>query len=229
MTSQLWWYVARASGIVAWTLASATVLWGLAFASRALGRKPRPAWLLDLHRFLGGLTVVFVGIHIGALVADNYLHFGRADILIPLASRWRPAAVAWGVVAMYLLVAVEVTSLLMKRLPRRLWRRVHLTSYVLYVSATVHLFTAGTDRTTTALRVAAVASMSAIVFLATYRRLVAGRRPASGGEAGVQTGAGTRASMLRMTSMMKFRAVASAMRWPTTASPTTPRGPSGGR
>ncbi len=48
------------------------------------------------------------------------------DALIPFASNWRPAAVVGGVVGLYLLVAVEVTSLLMRKLPRRWWHRIHL-------------------------------------------------------------------------------------------------------
>ena len=47
---------------------------------------------------------------------------------------------------MYLLVAIEITSLAMRKMPRRTWHAVHLTSYVLFVVATVHGLTAGTDR-----------------------------------------------------------------------------------
>jgi hypothetical protein len=43
------------------------------------------------------------------------------------------------------MVAIELTSLAMRRLPRRLWRWVHMTSFLLAVSATVHGLTAGTD------------------------------------------------------------------------------------
>ena len=66
MTTQLWWYVARAGGLVSWALLAATVLWGLSLSSKVFGRRPRPAWLLDLHRYLGGLAVVFVGVHVAA-------------------------------------------------------------------------------------------------------------------------------------------------------------------
>ena len=61
VSSQLFWFTARASGIVAWGLAAASVVWGLALSTRLLGRRPRPGWLLDLHRFLGGLALSFTG------------------------------------------------------------------------------------------------------------------------------------------------------------------------
>ena len=54
-------------------------------------------------------------------------------------------AVAWGVVAMYLLVAIEITSLVRHRLTARAWRNVHLLSYFLFATATIHMVTAGTD------------------------------------------------------------------------------------
>jgi methionine sulfoxide reductase heme-binding subunit len=168
VNEQLWWYVARSTGVVAWVLAAASVLWGMALSSRALGSRPKPAWLLDLHRFLGGLTLVFVAVHLAGLVADSYVHFGLADLLLPLASAWKPGPVAWGIAALYLLVAVEVTSLLMKRLPRPLWRRIHLGSYVLYATATVHTLTAGTDGGNPILQWAVLVSTLAVVFFTIY-------------------------------------------------------------
>lgn len=171
MSEQFWWYVARSSGVVAWALALASVLWGIALATRALGDKPKAPWLLDLHRHLGGLTVAFTGIHLAALVADTYVHFGWADLFVPFVSGWRTGAVAWGVLAFWLLVVVEVTSLFMKRIPKRWWRRIHLTSYVVAVSASIHLFTAGTDATTAALRGVTIAVAAATVFFLLYRQL----------------------------------------------------------
>ena len=74
--------------------------------------------MLDLHKFLGTLSLVFVAVHLGALWADNYVHFGASELFVPMASTWRPGAVAWGIVAMYLLVAIQLTSWAMRRLPR---------------------------------------------------------------------------------------------------------------
>src|SRR5262249_8753796 len=125
VSSQMVWYVARAGGIVAWAVAAASVIWGLALSTHVLGRKPRPAWLFDLHRFLGGVAVIFTAVHVVAILFDTYVHFGLINVLVPFTGTWHPAAVAWGIVAMYLLVAVEVTSLARSRIPKVLWRRVH--------------------------------------------------------------------------------------------------------
>jgi DMSO/TMAO reductase YedYZ heme-binding membrane subunit len=172
----VWWYTARASGLVAWLLGIASVLWGLALSTRALGRRPRAPWLLDLHRFLGGLTVLFVGLHIGALVADNYVHFGLADVLVPFASSWRTVPVAIGVVAFWLLLAVESTSLLMRHIPKHWWRGIHLSSYGVALGSTLHALTAGTDRSNRLMWWSALASAALIVFFSAYRLLAPRRR-----------------------------------------------------
>jgi DMSO/TMAO reductase YedYZ heme-binding membrane subunit len=176
VNEQFWWFVARSAGLVAWALAIASVLWGVALATRALGDKPKAPWLLDLHRHLGGLTVLFTGLHLAALVADSYAQFGLGDLFLPFASAWRPGAVAWGVLAFWLLVGVEVTSLYMKRIPKRWWRRIHLLSYLVAVSATVHLFTAGTDATTTVLRWSAIVIGAGLAFFLLYRELAPAKK-----------------------------------------------------
>jgi DMSO/TMAO reductase YedYZ heme-binding membrane subunit len=172
---QLPWYVARACGIVAWALACASLVWGLALSTRALGRRPKAPWLTDLHRFLGGMTVIFVGLHLAGLAFDTYVRFGWRQLLVPFASHWKPGPVAWGIAAFYLLLAIEVTSLLMKRIPRRLWHGVHLTSYVMAVAATVHMLSAGTDRHVAALRWSAAAVGSVVLFFFLYRAIGPGR------------------------------------------------------
>lgn len=175
MSTQITWYAARAAGIVAWALASGSVVWGLSLSSRALGRKPRPAWLYDLHRFLGGMALIFTGIHVGAILLDTYVHFSEADVLIPFASSWHPLAVAWGIVALYVLLAVELTSLARAHISKRLWRRVHVGSFGLFVLSTVHALTAGTDRTAPAFLLAVIATCATVVVLTGIR--VARARP----------------------------------------------------
>lgn len=175
-STKVWWYVSRSAGIVGWALCAASVLWGMALSTRALGRKPSAPWLLDLHRYIGGLAVTFVGVHMVSLMLDPFVKFTIGDLLVPFAStQYKPNAVAWGIVATYLLVAVEVTSLLKKRIPLRLWRGVHLTSYALYAFATVHLLTAGTDRFNPVLRWTVLTSVGAVVFFTAYRLVGPGR------------------------------------------------------
>jgi len=166
VTGQVWWYAARSAGVVAWMLLSLAVLGGLALSTRAFGRRPRPNWLLDLHRFIGGLAVVFTAVHVLAILIESYVHISILNVLFPFTGSWHPVAVAWGIVAMYALVAVEVTSLLRARLSPRAWRATHYLSFPLFVSATIHMLSAGTDRHAPLLRgafVLVVAGFAALV------------------------------------------------------------------
>ena len=165
MNPQVWWFVSRSSGIIAWALLTLSVCWGLFISTKAVAKASSPAWLLDLHRYLGGLAVIFTGIHLVGLVADNYVTFGWAETFIPMASTWKPGPVAFGIVGFYLLLAVELSSLAMKRLPRRLWRWIHRSSFVLYFVATYHAISAGTDSENQWFRIVALASINIVMFL----------------------------------------------------------------
>ena len=99
-----------------------------------------------------------------------------ADIAIPYASDWKPGAVALGVLGAWLLVAVELTSLAMRRLPRKLWRVVHLSSYVAFWLTSMHGAFAGTDASSWLYRGGAIASIVAVAWALMYR--VANRRSA---------------------------------------------------
>lgn len=150
-------------------------MWGLVLSTKLIRRRGLPAWLLDLHTFLGTLSMVFCGIHLAALALDGYTEWGWKDLLVPMATRWHPGATAWGIVAMYLLVAVEVTSWLRKRLPKRIWHRVHLASFALFVTGTIHGITAGSDWSNRVV-VDGTIAVSALVLTLTVIRFTAKRR-----------------------------------------------------
>jgi sulfoxide reductase heme-binding subunit YedZ len=174
--SHTWWYLARASGLVSWALLSVAVLWGLLLSTRVFDRSVSPKWITDLHRHLGGTALLFTGIHIAALVGDSYLHFGMKEILVPFASGWRPIAVAWGVISLWILVAVEVTSLLMRHLPRKVWHAIHLSSFGLFFAATAHAVTAGTDTRNATFVIGCTAALSTILLLTMVRAMVPKKR-----------------------------------------------------
>lgn len=174
LNEKFWWYLSRSSGLVAWILLAVAVIWGVMLSTRLLQQRRRPAWLLDLHRWLGALSVVFTGFHLLGLVLDNYVTFGWRELFVPFASEWQPEAVAWGVVGFYLLVAVQGTSLMMRKLPRRLWRVVHLSSFALFWVASIHAAMAGTDASTPWYRVGSTLIISAVLFVAAYRVLTIG-------------------------------------------------------
>jgi len=171
MTSQFWWYVSRASGMVAAVLLVLTLIWGLLLTTKLIDRRGLPAWLTDLHRFLGGLSVIFIAVHMAALVFDNYLVFSWSDLFVPFASAWKTGPVAWGVGAFWALVVVEGSSLLQRRMPRRAWRGLHFLSYPLALMAALHAAQAGTDAANVWFRVVSIALIGVLTALTIFRIL----------------------------------------------------------
>jgi len=176
MSDKLAWYISRSSGWVAFVLVAFTVLWGILGITRLIERKGLPRWLLDLHRHLAFLTVVFTAIHLGALVADNFMQIGWREIMVPFALEYRSGAVAWGVVAMYLLVAIQVSSWLRNRIPRRWWRGIHLLSYPVLWMVAMHGLRAGTDADVTAVRYGVIGIIGLVSFLTLVRVFTVGPR-----------------------------------------------------
>lgn len=172
MSSQTWWLVARASGITAWAALSGSTIAGLLLTTRPAPSRPGRPWLLDVHRTLGGICCWLVGLHLIAVVADSYESFTAVNLLVPFTVPWNGLAFDLGVVSLYLLAAVEVTSLYQQRLPRRAWRLVHHGGFVLFWTVTAHGLLAGSD-TTGALLFTTQAATAAVVATLSLYRLVA--------------------------------------------------------
>jgi sulfoxide reductase heme-binding subunit YedZ len=165
------WYVARASGMVAFALLTTTIVLGLVMSGRArLRRWPRFA-VEDVHRFASLLTWSFVGIHALALLADSYLPFSILDLIIPGAAPYRPLPTALGVVAAELLGALAVANLLRWRIPYRVWRRTHYLNFVVWLLALGHGVTSGSDSDTTWALAIYVAAASVVAGLTAWRVL----------------------------------------------------------
>ncbi|MGB5755758.1 MAG: ferric reductase-like transmembrane domain-containing protein [Acidimicrobiales bacterium] len=138
------WYLTRSSGVVAAVLMVAALLWGFLFSSRETGKRLRPAWWLDLHNYLGGLSLVFVAIHIVASMLDANSGIGLKEIFVPgsAADGW---AIGWGVLATYALVVVVFTTWPRRLANRFWWRVIHVTSVPATALALLHGYQSGSD------------------------------------------------------------------------------------
>jgi sulfoxide reductase heme-binding subunit YedZ len=175
--THLWWYVARASGIVAWVVSAAACALGTMLATRLLKPYDRPAWLLGLHRYMSALFIAATVVHMLALVGDSYVTFTWKELLIPMASTWQPGAVAVGVVALYLAVLVEVSSLLMKKIPKRIWHALHMLSYASFVLISIHAVLAGTDARNLAFVITGAATVALFCAITAVKVLQTVREP----------------------------------------------------
>ena len=144
VNEQVWWYATRAAGLMTWVTATTSVITGPMLSRRSVKARTGP-WFLDLHRFLGGISVVFLITHMATLWADSFVDFGAKELFVPGASVWKPEAIAWGIIAAYLLVAIEVSSLLRRRINKHLWRVIHFSAFAAMISGSYHAYLAGSD------------------------------------------------------------------------------------
>jgi sulfoxide reductase heme-binding subunit YedZ len=145
VSSTTFWYLTRASGIVTMVLLTVTMVLGLITASRARARGWPGFAQQELHRRISILSMVFLAIHVVTSVLDTYVHIGWLAIVVPFASPYSPFWVGMGAVAVDLMIAVFVSSLLRTRIRPGTWRSIHWLAYGCWPVALAHTFGLGTD------------------------------------------------------------------------------------
>ncbi len=139
------WYLARASGLLAYGLLTASVLAGIVLKSRPFDRLLRPAAVTDLHRFVALLGLGSVAIHGAALVLDNAVEISPLALVAPGLAPYRPLATGLGTLAAEAMLLVYVSFPLRRRIGARAWRRLHWLTYAVFALATAHGLAAGSD------------------------------------------------------------------------------------
>jgi sulfoxide reductase heme-binding subunit YedZ len=145
VSSTAFWYLTRASGIVTMVLLTVTMVLGLMTASRARARGWPGFAQQELHRRISILSMVFLAIHVVTSVLDTYVHIGWVAVVVPFASPYSPFWVGLGAVAVDLMIAVFVSSLLRARIRPSTWRSIHWLAYGCWPIALAHTFGLGTD------------------------------------------------------------------------------------
>jgi sulfoxide reductase heme-binding subunit YedZ len=145
MSDTILWYATRGAGIVSLVLLTGVVVLGIASAMRW----QTAAWprflTTGFHRNLALATLVFLALHIVTAVVDPFTALGWQAALIPFSSSYRRFWLGLGVVAIYLLLAIALTSLLRPLFGPRTWRLVHWLGYLMWPVAVIHGIGTGTD------------------------------------------------------------------------------------
>jgi hypothetical protein len=146
--STVTWDTARAGGFAAYVLLTAAVSVGLVLRNRWQSVRWPRLITNELHGYLSLLALVFIAVHVLAVLVDPFTKFGLAEVLVPFVSHYRPLWMGLGVVALYLLLAVWVSSRLRARIGFRIWRAIHVLAFGVYAAATVHGLGTGSDTRT---------------------------------------------------------------------------------
>jgi sulfoxide reductase heme-binding subunit YedZ len=178
-TDPTFWLLARASGLTAYGLLTASVLAGLVLKSRPFGRPLKPATTTDVHRFLALLGLGMLALHGTTLMLDHTLRMPRAGLFVPGDSPYRAPAVALGVVAAELMALIYISFLLRPKIGARNWRRLHWATYLVFLLATIHGVASGTDSGQPWAHDLYLGAVGAVAFATTWRALGRPTRPAT--------------------------------------------------
>jgi methionine sulfoxide reductase heme-binding subunit len=144
-TGTAFWYASRATGVICLVLLSLVAILGILVNRQGrLPGLPRFA-ITGLHRNMSLLTVTFLGLHIVTALADGYANIPWLSAIVPFTSGYERFWIGLGTVAIDLVAAVIVTSLLRDRLTPALWRVVHWLSYGAYPVTVGHALGASKD------------------------------------------------------------------------------------
>jgi len=142
---EAFWALGRGTGVVALVLFTLSVLLGILTRSgRPLFTLPRFSITL-IHRNVSLLATAFIVIHMLSLLADSYAQLTLVDLVFPFLGAHRPFWLGLGTLAVDLLLAVVVTSLLRRYVGQRVFRVVHWSTYLMWPIALAHSLGTGTD------------------------------------------------------------------------------------
>jgi len=141
----LTWHLIRSSGIFAYILLTASMVWGL-FLSNHLIKNWSPGPVsLSIHSALSWLGLLLSLFHAVLLMFDDYFTYTLGDVFIPFTGPYRPEWVGFGTLGFWIMLIVTISFMFKKRLGQKTWKRLHYLSYAVYLMVTAHALFAGTD------------------------------------------------------------------------------------
>jgi len=167
-SQQLWWYVTRSAGIIAYLLLWLSTVWGLAVPSKIVSPLLDQSYTFDFHQFISLLSIGFVLLHILVLTLDRYLPYSTLQILIPFLSPYRPLWVGIGVISFYIILLVTITFYVRSRIGMSTFRAIHYFSLLGYLGVTLHGLYSGTDSPLLSMQLIYRGTGLTVIFLTVY-------------------------------------------------------------
>ena len=167
-SAQIWWYVTRSAGIIAYLLLWFSTVWGLAVPTKLLTPALEQTFTVDFHEFISLLSIGFTLLHVFVLTIDRFLPYTPIQILVPFLSPYRPFWVGMGVIAFYITLLVTITFYLRSKIGMKTFRSIHVLSLLGYLGVTLHGLYAGTDSPLVAMQLLYKGTALVVIFLTAY-------------------------------------------------------------
>jgi predicted ferric reductase len=150
------WYVIRASGFVAAGLLMLLMISGIGHVTGFTYRflPPLKAWAI--HKAMAYALLLSILVHVTFVLLDSFIKFSVPQVLIPFLSKYNNGttflglalgglAVTFGILAMYGIVIIVLTSLGFIDTRPRAWRWFHKISYLVVALIFLHGLFIGSD------------------------------------------------------------------------------------
>lgn len=155
--SKSWpWYLIRGAGIVAVVLLILLTLSGIGQVTGIIYRWIEPIKVRLIHRAIAIALAASIVIHVGFLLVDHYVSFSLKQIFIPFTSQYNNGtkllgiplsnfATAFGILAMYGIAMIIISSLIWIDTRKSIWRTLHYLAYIVVLLIIMHVLYVGTD------------------------------------------------------------------------------------
>lgn len=169
------WYVTRSAGLVSLTLLTLSVLLGIAASLRVAPPGLGKLDTVSLHRWSSLLAFGFGIVHLGGLLADQYVAFNMGQLAGVQAADYRPLALLAGSICGWLMLIAATAFAWRRVLGGQRWRWLHRSGYAAWALGLVHAVAAGTDSGVVAVQWLYAVSLLAVVGLLVFRLAAPGR------------------------------------------------------
>jgi sulfoxide reductase heme-binding subunit YedZ len=171
------WVWLRAAGVGAYVALFLSVAWGLVSTTGVVTKRVSKASSNRFHASIATSGLALLAVHLVLLLIHDFVPFDLLDLLVPVRSSYRPFGVTLGIVSMYAVVLVAVTSWVRGRMSTRAWRAIHLLAVPAFILALLHGVFVGTDTERPWMFAIYAVTGVATLFLVLVRGLTAGYRP----------------------------------------------------
>jgi Predicted ferric reductase len=186
------WTVSRAAGITAYLLLFVSVVTGMSAHYHFLSPGTKAAMNL-IHQSTGWFGILFGMTHGLILVYSTYQSFSIWNVLVPFTSKTNPFLIGIGVLSLYVMILLVVTSDAMKKLGWKTWKAIHFLAFPAFLGAFLHSVLLGPDTQYPSIKwlylstgVITAAALICRIVIRTPKRKMAGRRLPDAGHQGAK-------------------------------------------
>ncbi|MDQ0163199.1 ferric reductase-like transmembrane domain-containing protein [Aeribacillus alveayuensis] len=164
------WEWIRSSGLSAYFLLFLSICFGImqniSIIPRNIGKH-----FLAIHQTAGWLAFLFAFLHGFLLYFDRYQPFTILEIFVPFLAKYKPFFTGLGIVSFYSMFLLFLTSDLLKKVGRNIWKTVHLLILPSFILASIHGMFVGSDADETWVKIIYISSISIFLLLTIFRFL----------------------------------------------------------